>query len=58
MPWFREEEVFLEEVPSHQIGTVRLFAPEDASEPRYIEVPSYWVTPAMISLNDMRQPGK
>jgi hypothetical protein len=58
VPWFREEGVFLGEVLVHQIGMVRLFAPEGAPEPGYIDVQSYWVTPAMISLNHMRQPRK
>ncbi len=58
VPWFRAEGVFLGEVLSDPIGTVRLFAPEGAPEPGYIDVPSYWVTPAMISLNHMEQPRK
>jgi hypothetical protein len=44
VPWFRDEGVFLGEVLADQFGSVRLFAPEGAPEPQYIDVQSYWVT--------------
>jgi hypothetical protein len=44
VPWFRDEGVFLGEVLADQFGSVRLFAPEGAPEPRYIDVQSYWAT--------------
>jgi hypothetical protein len=44
VPWFQDEGVFFGEVLADTFGTVRLFAPEGAPEPRYIDVQSYWVT--------------
>ena len=44
--WYQDEGVFAGEVLTDRVPTVRLFAPEGAPEPKYIDVPSHWVKPA------------
>jgi hypothetical protein len=46
VPWFRDEGVFMGNVVADRVDMVRLFAPEGAPEPAYIDVPSHWVEPA------------
>jgi hypothetical protein len=46
VPWFRDEGVFMGNVVADRVAMVRLFAPEGAPEPAYIDVPSHWVEPA------------
>ena len=45
VPWVEDEGVFNGEVLADQVATIRLYAPEGAPEPAYIDVSSYWVTP-------------
>ncbi|NIM49314.1 MAG: hypothetical protein GTO22_08650 [Gemmatimonadales bacterium] len=42
VPWFQDEGVFEGEVLADGAGTVRLYAPQGAPEPAYIDVPCYW----------------
>jgi hypothetical protein len=43
VPWFREEGVF-SGTRVNRRGTIRLYAPDGAPEPRFIDVEPYWVT--------------
>jgi len=43
VPWFRQEGVF-SGTRVNRRGLIRLYAPDGAPEPRFIDVESYWVT--------------
>ncbi len=44
VPWFREEGVFQGKRLNRRSSAVRLYSPEGAPAPPYVDVQSYWVT--------------